>query len=87
MVDGKAAVWRTRNGGNFWDDLRDGLPQKQAYFGVLRQAMATDRMEPAGIYFGTNTGLLYASTDEGAHWDCIAQHLPTIFSVETLEVG
>ena len=48
--------------------------------------MATDLLEPAGIYFGTNTGSLFASSDEGDNWACVAQHLPTILSVETLVV-
>jgi hypothetical protein len=69
-----------------WEDLRDGLPQGNTYFGVLRQAMATDRLEPAGVYFGTSTGALFASADEGDSWTCVAQHLPTILSVETLVV-
>ena len=86
VPDGKAAVWRTRDGGERWEALRDGLPQQNAYFGVLRQAMATDRLEPAGVYFGTNGGALYASADEGDGWTCIAQHLPAILSVETLVV-
>lgn len=84
VPDGKAAVWRTRDGGGTWQALRDGLPQENAFFGVLRQAMATDRLEPAGVYVGTNTGTLFASADEGERWHCIAQHLPTICSVETL---
>lgn len=84
--DGKAAVWRTRDGGDSWEALRTGLPQGNAYFAVLRQAMATDRMEPAGVYFGTNSGSLFASRDEGETWEEIAQHLPTILSVETLVV-
>ncbi len=84
--DGKAAVWRTRDGGETWADLRAGLPQKNAFFGVLRQAMATDSLDPAGIYFGTNGGALFASRDEGEDWRCIAQHLPMILSVETLVV-
>lgn len=84
--DAKCAVWRTRDGGKTWADLRDGLPQENAYFGVLRQAMATDRMQPAGVYFGTGGGELYASADEGEHWSPIARHLPTIHSVETLVV-
>lgn len=86
VPDGKAAVWRTRNCGRSWQALRDGLPQQNTFFGVLRQAMATDRLEPAGVYFGTNTGALYASTDEGDSWRCLAEHLPTICSVETLMV-
>ena len=86
VPDGKAAVWRTRDGGETWEDLRAGLPQGNTYFGVLRQAMATDRLEPAGVYFGTSTGSLYASADEGDSWTCVAQHLPTMLSVETMVV-
>ncbi len=87
MPDGRAAVWRTRDGGATWRDLRDGLPQEHAYFGVLRQAMATDALEPAGVYFGTGTGSVYASADEGDNWTEIARHLPTISSIETFVVG
>ena len=87
VPDAKAAVWRTRDGGASWQDLRSGLPQENVFFGVLRQAMATDRLEPAGVYFGTNSGALYASADEGDSWRCIAQHLPMITSVETLVVA
>ncbi len=86
VPDGKAAVWRTRDGGDSWQDLREGLPQQNVFFGVLRQAMATDRLEPTGVYFGTNTGTLFASADQGERWSCVAQHLPPIFSVETLIV-
>lgn len=86
VPDGRAAVWRTRDGGASWQDLRRGLPQENAYFGVLRQAMATDRLDPAGVYFGTSGGALFASADEGESWDCVAQHLPSILSVETLVV-
>jgi hypothetical protein len=84
VPDGKAAVWRTRDGGASWQDLRDGLPQQNVFFSVLRQAMATDPLGPAGIYFGTSSGALFASADEGESWRCIVQHLPTILSVETL---
>lgn len=84
VPEGKAAVWRSRDGGASWQDLRAGLPQENAFFGVLRQALATDRLEPAGVYFGTSGGELYASADEGETWDCLARHLPAILSVETL---
>ena len=84
VPDGRPAVWRTRDGGAAWQALRAGLPQQDAFLCILRQALATDRLEPAGVYFGTNTGALFASADEGEHWPCIAQHLPPILSVETL---
>jgi photosystem II stability/assembly factor-like uncharacterized protein len=84
VPEAKAAVWRTRDGGATWQALREGLPQKDVFFGVLRQAMATDRHDPAGVYFGTGTGEVYASADEGESWRRVAQHLPAIASVETL---
>ncbi len=87
VPDGSAAVWQTRDGGRSWRDLREGLPQKGTYFGVLRQAMTTDALEPAGVYFGTNTGHLYASTDEGERWACLTRTLPPISSVETLVIS
>ncbi|MBI4182441.1 MAG: exo-alpha-sialidase [Proteobacteria bacterium] len=84
---GKAAVWRTRDGGESWTALRKGLPQRNAFFGVLRQAMAADPLAPAGVYVGTSTGTLFASRDEGESWTVLAQHLPAILSVETLLVA
>ncbi len=86
VPDAKTAVWRTRDRGDSWEALREGLPQENAFFGVLRQAMATDRLAPAGVYFGTNTGELFASADEGDSWRCITRYLPPIYSVETLVV-
>jgi photosystem II stability/assembly factor-like uncharacterized protein len=87
VPEAKAAVWRTRDGGKHWQALREGLPQKDVFFGVLRQAMATDQHDPAGIYFGTNSGEVYASADEGESWRRVAEHLPAISSVETLIVA
>lgn len=87
MPDASAAVWRTRDGGRTWQDLRQGLPQEGVYFGVLRQALATDQSSPAGVYFGTSSGSLYASADEGDSWRCLAQHLPAITSVETFTIA
>lgn len=79
-----AAVWRSRNGGDSWEALQNGLPDRNCFFTVLRQAMAVDRATPAGIYFGTNSGSVFASSDEGDHWSEIAQHLPTVLSVEVM---
>lgn len=87
MPHAQAAAWRTSDGGATWSDKRDGLPQQNAFFNVLRQALAVDVMEPAGVYFGTGSGEVYASADEGESWNCIARHLPTISSVETLVVA
>jgi hypothetical protein len=86
MPDAEAAVWRTRNAGRTWADLREGLPQDGAYFNVLRQAMAVDALDPAGVYFGTSSGSVFASRNEGEGWQEIARHLPTILSVETLVI-
>lgn len=83
-VDAKAAVWRTRDGGQSWQALRDGLPQSGCFFTVLRQAMAVDRLDPAGIAFGTNSGSVFFSADEGDRWIEIARHLPTVQGVEIM---
>jgi photosystem II stability/assembly factor-like uncharacterized protein len=87
MVDGQAAVWRTNDGGSSWQRSGEGLPQEHAFLGVLREAMAVDRLDPVGVYFGTSTGQVYGSRDEGVTWTLIADNLPSIWSVEAALVS
>ncbi|HVS86537.1 MAG TPA: hypothetical protein VHD91_12990 [Gaiellaceae bacterium] len=82
MPDGKATVWRTNDAGSSWTALRKGLPQENAHLGVLRQGMAIDGHDQPGLYFGTSTGQVFASNDEGESWQQIADYLPAISSVE-----
>ena len=87
MPDASAAVWRTHDAGKTWIRAGDGLPQDSAHIGVLREAMAVDRLDPVGVYFGTSTGQVYASADEGRTWSRIADNLPPIWSVEALVIA
>ncbi len=82
MPEGRAAVWRTRDAGSSWERLDRGLPQENAYLGVLREGMAIDTDDVPGLYFGTSTGQVFASADEGETWSEIASYLPGISSVE-----
>jgi photosystem II stability/assembly factor-like uncharacterized protein len=79
--DGRLAVYRTRVGGDEWDPLGKGLPQKDCYVNVLRDAMAIDALDPCGVYFGTTGGQVYGSADAGDSWVPIASHLPAVLSV------
>jgi photosystem II stability/assembly factor-like uncharacterized protein len=87
MPDGEAAVWRTRDAGSTWQRLDNGLPQHDAHLGVLREGMAIDTLDTPGLYFGTSTGQVFASADEGESWSEIASYLPGITSVEVALVG
>jgi photosystem II stability/assembly factor-like uncharacterized protein len=80
--DGKLRVFRSRSGGNEWEPLTKGLPQKDCYVNVLRDAMAVDSLDKCGIYFGTTGGQVYGSSDAGDSWNAIARDLPAVFSVE-----
>jgi photosystem II stability/assembly factor-like uncharacterized protein len=80
---GKPAVYATRNGGKTWQRHDAGLPARQAWWTVKRQAMTADTADPVGLYFGTTQGELWMSRDEGESWTCIARHLPEIYAVET----
>src|SRR5579859_2455962 len=80
-VEGQAAVWRSRDGGEHWQQITNGLPA-QAHVVVLREAMAADNLEPTGLYAGTDTGQLFYSRDDGDHWEMLADFLPPIQSIE-----
>lgn len=84
---GKPAAYATRNAGKSWQRLDSGLPASQAFWTVKRQSMAADAQDPVGLYFGTTSGELWASRNEGQRWTCIARHLPEIYSVETAELN
>ena len=84
MPDGSAAVWRTHDRGESWVRSGDGLPQENAYLGVLREAFARDTLEPVGLAFGTSTGQLWHSRDGGERWNLISRDLPQIWAVEAL---
>jgi hypothetical protein len=84
--EGKPAVYGTRNGGKTWQRLDSGMPQEQAWWTVKRQAMSADAQKSIGLYFGTTSGELWASRDEGNKWACISQHLPEIYAVETAKL-
>ncbi len=84
--DGRPAVYVTRDAGHSWQRRDAGLPRENAWLTVLRQAMAVDAHDPVGVYFGTTSGELWASVDEGEAWSCVASHLPHVFSVEAVEL-
>ena len=79
---GRPAAYVTRDGGAHWQRQDAGFPTGQAWWTVKRQAMCCDREAPLGLYLGTTSGELWMSGDEGAHWRCIARHLPEIYAVE-----
>jgi photosystem II stability/assembly factor-like uncharacterized protein len=81
-LDGRLRVYRSRTGGNDWQELSQGLPERDCYVNVLRDAMAVDSLDACGIYFGTTGGQVYASRDGGDSWSAIAEHLPAVVSVE-----
>ncbi|MGA8502493.1 MAG: exo-alpha-sialidase [Candidatus Sulfotelmatobacter sp.] len=82
VPDGKLRVFRSRTGGKEWEALTKGLPQRDCYVNVLRDAMAVDSLDKCGIYFGTSGGQVYASADAGDSWAPIVRDLPAVLSVE-----
>lgn len=81
-LDGKLRVYRSRTGGNEWQELYKGLPERDCYVDVLRDAMAVDSLDKCGVYFGTTGGQVYASADAGDTWNPIVRDLPAVLSVE-----
>ncbi len=85
--DAKLRVYRTTNGGKDWKPMTKGLPQKGAYETVVRDAMSADNFDPAGVYFGTRSGKVFASNDEGKSWQMVADGLPPVVCVKAAMVS
>ena len=86
VTDARFRVYRTRNGGRDWEALTNGLPEPPAYLHVMREGMATDSLDPCGIYVGTTAGQVYYSRDDGDSWELLVENLPPINSVEVAVV-
>ncbi|HXH92259.1 MAG TPA: exo-alpha-sialidase, partial [Thermoanaerobaculia bacterium] len=85
--EGKLRVYRTENAGKSWEAMTKGLPQRDAYETILRDALANDPLDPAGVYFGTRNGKLFGSSDEGKKWSQLADGLPAVVSVKAVSIS
>ncbi|SDZ08254.1 hypothetical protein SAMN05444365_105230 [Micromonospora pattaloongensis] len=85
-VDRTCRVFRSADAGATWEGLSAGLPTEPFYPSVLRDAMCVDDVDPAGVYFGTRSGEVYASRDEGGSWSLVAAHLPDVLCLRAAEV-
>jgi len=85
--EGKLRVYRTRDAGAHWEPMTEGLPQKDAYETVLRDAMAVDALDPVGVYFGTRSGKVFGSSDGGERWSELVDGLPPVVAVKTALVS
>ena len=85
--DGRLRVYRTRNAGASWEPLTRGLPQKGAYETVVRDALVSDALDPVGLYFGTRSGQLFSSLDEGRSWAKVVEGFPSIVCIRSAVVG
>ncbi|MGA8185515.1 MAG: exo-alpha-sialidase [Terriglobia bacterium] len=81
-LKGRLRVYRSKSGGNEWEPLTKGLPQRNCYVNVLRDSMTVDKLDPCGVYFGTTGGQVYGSADGGDNWKAIVHDLPRVLSVE-----
>jgi photosystem II stability/assembly factor-like uncharacterized protein len=79
---GAPGVWRSENGGRSWKKLARGLPKKESFFTVLRDAMTMDDARSPALYFGTTTGQLWIGRDGGEKWECLFENLPPINCVK-----
>jgi photosystem II stability/assembly factor-like uncharacterized protein len=86
-LEGKLRVYRSKTGGNEWEELAKGLPEKDCYVNVLRDAMAVDTLDKCGVYFGTTGGQVYVSPDGGDNWKAIVHDLPAVLSVEVQTIA
>ncbi|HEY3102039.1 MAG TPA: hypothetical protein VGJ69_00515 [Pyrinomonadaceae bacterium] len=85
--EGKLRVYRTKNGGESWEPLTNGLPQEDALETILRDNMQADATKPTGLYFGTRSGKVFGSSDGGDSWNLIKDGLPPITCVKTATVN
>ncbi|MGH3509059.1 MAG: WD40/YVTN/BNR-like repeat-containing protein [Nocardioidaceae bacterium] len=83
---GACRVWRSGDAGATWEELGNGLPDGNFFTGVMRDAMCVDDADPAGVYFGSRDGSVFASADEGDHWSSVAEHLPDVLCVRAATV-
>ncbi len=87
VPEGKLRVYSTRDGGESWSPLSRGLPQRDAFETIVRDAFSVDSLDPAGLYFGTRSGKLFGSRDEGRSWELLRDGLPSIVCVRAAVVG
>ena len=83
---GTPAVWRSRNGGKSWRKLSKGMPKRNSYYTVLRDAMAIDELKSPAVYFGTTTGQVWVGHDGGEDWRCMFDSLPPIYSINVATI-
>jgi hypothetical protein len=83
---GAPSLWRSENGGGSWRRLAKGLPKKETYFTVQRDAMTMDGLRTPALYFGTTTGQLWIGRDGGEKFDCVFDSLPPIHNVKVAVV-
>jgi hypothetical protein len=84
--EGKLRLYRTRNAGESWEAVANGLPQENALETVLRDGLSADSLQPTGLYFGTRSGKLFGSTDSGESWSPILESLPPVVCVKAAVV-